>query len=264
MTSKYALYVNSNNRDSGGGNTNESFTITDTSNRFSVPPRSVKLTSACIPYTWQNVTTGNNQFTLTEAGPGITITIPPGNYSGASLATAVATALNTSGATNTYTVTFSSATQKFTISATGNFTLTFSLSSTIAKRLGFTAGTTTPSGTSVTSTSVAILADDNEIFVCCNLVEGIDNGYDILVSGAAANSQILAVVPINSTPQGNTIVYTAQDDDPFFPITQSEWGKIYSAGDTTARSIAFFLQLPSGDTVNLQSLAWSAVLVFTR
>lgn len=261
MNNKYALYVNSNNRDIGG--TNESFTITDTSGRFSVPPRAVKLTRASIPYTWQNITSSNNVFTITEAGPAITITVPPGNYSGTALATAITSAITASSATHTYAVVYNQSTGLFTISANGTFSLGFNQVNTIAPRIGFVAGTSTSPATSVTSTMVAILSDDNEIFICSNLVGGIDNGYDLLEPGAATNTQILAVAQINAI-QNSTILFESYDDEPFFQITQSEWGKIYSSGDTTPRVISFFLRLPSGDTVNLQGYSWSAVLTFLR
>jgi hypothetical protein len=257
---KKSVYINSNNRISG---TNENFFISD-SNRYSLPPQYVKLVSASIPYTWYSISTSNSSLSVSEP-PSITqtvITIPSNNYTGTTLATALQTALNSAGLTHTYTVTYSGTTNLFTISATGNFILHFAASGSLASQLGFASNSTTTSATSVTSTMQAQFLTDYEIFICSNLVSGIDNGYAEFVSGSAINSQILAVVPIDSTPQNTIINYTNDGMNPSYNINQSLYGKLLSYGDLTPKLINFFLAFPSGNIVNLNNYHWSATLMF--
>jgi hypothetical protein len=254
------LYVNSSNRDSL--TTNENFTITDTSGRYTVPYRSIKLVSAIIPYTWNNIVTGvNDRFGVNEP-PGVgttTITIPAGSYTGPTLATAVQTALNAAGLGNTYTVTFNTSTLLFNFSATGNFILDFTISHSIASRLGFTVGTKTASGTSVNSAFIPQILVDNELFICSNAVGGIDNGFARLQPGAATNTQILAVIPITTT-YGGIIEFAAPVDYPSFPISQATWGG-QSASNPPV--ISFSLQFPSGFPISLFGQHWSCTLVLS-
>jgi hypothetical protein len=257
-----SAYVNSADRYSG---TAENFFVIDTG-RFSLPPQYVKVISANIPYSWYNITTANNEVSVSEP-PSVTIvdvTIPVGNYTGATLATALQTTLNGAGLTHTYAVTYSASTNLFTISANGNFILYFTASNNMAMRLGFVSGSQTTSAMSVTAPNQAAFSDDNEIFICSNLVSGIDNGYtkfDNIVP--ATNDQILAVVTLNASP-GATINYTATSADQFFNITGSAYGKIQSPYDITQKTINFYLQLPSGDAINLNGLNWSMTLLFSN
>lgn len=86
-------------------------------------PREVKcckLVSANIPANMLVVNSSNNMLVFREQFTGVfVVTVPVGNYSPLTLATAVQTAMNSAGG-STYTVTYSSATNKFTISATPN------------------------------------------------------------------------------------------------------------------------------------------------
>jgi hypothetical protein len=258
---QYSAYINSADRFSG---TNENFFVID-SGRFSLPPSYVKLESANIPYTWNNIGLTNNEISISEpSNPTVVqLTIAPGNYTGAALATALQTALNGAGLTHTYTVTYSAITNTFTISANGNFILYFTSIDTIATRLGFIANSTTSSVTSITSPNQAQFISDNEIFICSDLVSGIDNGYvkfDNMIP--ATNNQILAVVSANANP-GAIINYQAPNGQ-FFNIKQSNFGKLQSVFDTTQKQINFYLQFPSGDVVDLNGFSWSATLLFTN
>jgi len=73
----------------------------------------VKIIEAQIPFSWHVFNSSNNTFLLTEAGIPFTVTIPIGNYTAASLATVLQTALNTATATNHYVVTLNTVLGKF-------------------------------------------------------------------------------------------------------------------------------------------------------
>lgn len=75
-----------------------------------------QLVYGSIPNTFYNVPSTNNmnKFVIFETDTEYTITITPGNYTASSLATELETQLDASAATNTFTVTYSSATGKLT------------------------------------------------------------------------------------------------------------------------------------------------------
>lgn len=260
------LYINSQDRDVGGSD--EDFTITKVIQEFPIEPKSVKLISASIPYTWDNITADNNDFSVDEDTVGTeAFTIPPGNYSGTQLASTIQSMLNTGATlTQTYVVTFSTQTLLFTFTTTGpnGFQLIFPLSGSAAALLGFNPGTTYPGVPALTFTSInkAVLVDDYEIFICSDLVRGSDNGVIPWNTSAApaANSQyqILARVPISSC-FGGIINYTASIDLPFFITTQSQFGKVKAIGDAT--TVRFFLSFPSGNTVDLNGYHWTCEII---
>lgn len=258
-----SAYINSANRDMGGSS--ENFTITDSASLFTYPPKAVKLTKANIPYTWYNVVSTNNQVILIEQpNPGVLATIPVGNYTGTSLASALQTALNAVAVLHTYTVTFNTLTQFFTITGSaGTFSLDFSTPNSAAARLGFAAGVTTTPAITTTSTQLAQIQSDNELWICSNLVGGCDNGFVLMSSATPSNTQILAVVPITGT-FGDVINYVAPVDDPYFPTTQSEYGKVPTPGvASTPKSMSFFLAFPSGFALGLNGQNWSNTLTFS-
>lgn len=70
------------------------------------------------------VTALNNKIDFDEGGAALVGTVTAGTYTGATLATAIAAALNAApGKTLTYTCTYSATTEKFTIAAGSNFTI---------------------------------------------------------------------------------------------------------------------------------------------
>jgi hypothetical protein len=262
-----SIYINSAYRSDG---TNEDFTITKTVQEFSQIPQSAKMISASIPFTWQNIVADNSTFTITEVpfGPELSddFVIPTGNYTSTTLATALETLINASTVlAQTYTVTYDSATSMFTISTVGPepFQISF-VSPSAAVPLGFVESSTNPSSPALTVTSTAAiqLMADYEIFVCCDLVKGSDNGvmiWDPLNDPSVDNqSQILARVPVTGC-HGGILQYTAPNDLPFYKISQSAFARSIGAG--TPASIRFFLMLPSGNTLDLGGYHWSIELV---
>lgn len=251
------LYINSaaGFRDITG--TSENFTITKPLSNFNKAPKKVKLLSARIPFTWDNITAYNNVFNLIENGV-LThsgITVPVGRYTGATLAPVLQSVLNgIGGKLYTYTVTYDTNTFKFTFSATGNFQFDFVVANNMALALGFTE-TLTTIGTSVTSTGVAIIQPDFEIFIASDIVTGIDNGVVPWFTGTSTDLNILAVVPIN-TCFGGIIEYTCSDLEPWQLASQSKFALESQNKDTI--SISFRLFFLSGIPVDLKGATWNA------
>lgn len=243
-------------RDNGG--TDENFTITKQSSVFNLLPKRVKLLSANIPYTWNNITSSNNAFTLIEL-PGPTthsnVTIPVGHYTGTSLATILQDTLNAIvGVVHTYTVVYNTTTFKFTISATGFFQFNFTIANSIAQALGFDE-IITASSNSITSNNVAVINPDSEIFITSNLVGGIDNGVIPYFTGSTSDLKILASIPCTSC-FGGTINYMANELEPWYLTSQSAFSMIpLTSGPVVLTFGLFFL---SGIPVNLFGAHWSA------
>jgi hypothetical protein len=253
------LLISSRNRSSG---TPENFVVTAPFQYFGPPntPVRVKLVNATIPYTWFNITTSNNQFTLVVGASTRAITIPPGNYDAAGLLAALQTALNAAGL-GVYTVTFSMTTYMYTITAaSGNFSLTFPPTGSPAIALGFVPGTTvTSTGSAITAPKVTgINTTDLAVAVMTDLIQGSDVGV-IPFGTTNTVGGILAVVPISGC-YGNILQYCASNDLPFVPMLQSPWVAATLTGQGTL-SIAFQLQLLSGLPLSLNGEEWMCVLV---
>jgi hypothetical protein len=108
-------------------------------------------------YGWTVVAGFNDKIDFVEGGVAKVGTVTPGEYAtGALYATAVQTAMNAAAATNTYTVTYSTTTHKFTVArATGAATIALpwttgtNVGTAVSSDLGFTAddtGNTTYNG----------------------------------------------------------------------------------------------------------------------
>ena len=195
----------------------------------------VKVLSAEIPFSYYVFNSNNNTFTLTETAPGTssTVTIPEGNYTSSSLATALGTALTTASTTPvTYTVAFSTLTQKFTISSTAAvskpFTLTFGASNDPGNSnprfyLGFNGGSISSNSLanpSLTAPNIAQISGPNYIYINSEVLGNISNCF------LPANAQNLnrglsgpqmARVPITSNP-GGVSYYTDPDPQKYFDL----------------------------------------------
>jgi len=98
--------------------------------KFATPLKdiqSIELLNGCIPADLYNVNTGWNQMTFSEAGGSIwIITLRPGRYTEVELAAELQNQLNAQqGINNSYVVSWSSITRKFTITGNGCFPFTF-------------------------------------------------------------------------------------------------------------------------------------------
>lgn len=248
------IYVSSKNRTSG---TTDDFTIQDDGQRYTNVPISIKAKSITIPFMWNNVTAANNSFVFTGAMTGLhSITIPVGNYNGATLATALATALNVAtgggNCSGGYSVVYDPTTAKYTISSvTENFSIDFTVANNMANILGFSS-IVTPSAMSHTSTGVASILPDYDIWVCTDLVSGIDNGISNWTGNPPSSEQmgVIACVPITSG-FGSILHYEVPIEYPFYTIVNSEFTV------TNPRSSRWFLRFPSGAPLSLNGNDWS-------
>jgi len=255
------IYVNSAVRSTG---TNEDFTITDTGDTITNSPKTVKLINACIPYTWNNIETGDNDLSFENAASApFTVQVPEGNYTGTTLASAVQTAMNGAGAGDTYTVSFDNTTYKMTFTTTGaSMLLDFVTSPDLAVILGFVAGNTYGPAASITSPNVVNIIEFLEMMICSDLVCGSDNGVIPWTPSAPVSDLcILARIPIRAC-YGGIVDYVASSDSPYMPITQSEFSKAKEISGNNPGTIRFYLRWPDNSAVNLNGASWTAELVF--
>lgn len=257
-------HFDSANRSSG---TNENYTIDYPGDRLPFNPKKAKIIGACIPYTWYNILTGvNDTMNFDDNGNPYVITIAPGYYSGIGLAEALTAAFVAAGIP-LYTASFSASTLKFTFRNTGvltPFSIFFPVGgNTLAERLGFLEGVVYNSAANViTSPNMADLLVSCELYITSNLIEGIDNGVNIITDGTAINNKIMAVVHTGSC-FGSLITYCGCGDHPFFVVTQSLLSAIKNSGDSAIRQISLGLEFPSGFPLDLNGKSWSCDIVFT-
>jgi uncharacterized protein YaiE (UPF0345 family) len=109
------------------------------------------------------VTALNNKIDFDEGGAALVGTVTAGTYTGATLATAIAAALNGAvGKALTYTCTYSATTEKFTIAAGSNFTLRWNTGANkaidISNLIGFLDTANSTGALTYTSTRVGVMA----------------------------------------------------------------------------------------------------------
>jgi hypothetical protein len=251
------VYLSSKNRSTG---TSDNFTIIDTQERFVNTPQSVKSKTITIPVTWYNVTEANNKFEFTGDETGLhEIVIPPGNYSGATLAKALQDAITAILGCGEYTVVYDCSTGKFTISSkTEAFSIDFTIDENMADLLGFEE-VVTDSLMSHTSTKVANIIIDTEVWVCTNLISGIDNGVLPWTENPPKTEKqgVIACVPITAC-FGGIIHYTVPIEFPQYTITNS---KFTNPGDDP-RELQLSLAFPSGAPLSLNGHDWSMQIIF--
>lgn len=195
----------------------------------------IKVLSAEIPFSFYVFNSSNNTFTLAESGSGgtATVTIPVGNYTSSSLATAFGTALTTASASlgaKTYTVAYSTLTQKFTITSTAaagtTFTLTFGTSTDPGNTnprfyLGFPAGSTTSTTTpALVSPNIPQISGPNYIYLNSDAMGQMSNcflpqGATNLFNGTSGPQ--IAKIPITSNP-GGVSYYVDPDPQKYFDL----------------------------------------------
>lgn len=251
---KKTVLIRSNNRDSGVA---EDFSIIDDNSTFINVPKSVRLSSVTLPYTWANVggVFGNTiDFTGTTSGAQ-SIVLPTDNYDGPSLATILTTEMSTATG-ETYTVTYNLVTNKFNFTSTETFSIDFTQPNDMHRILGFDE-VVTPVTNNLTSSNVAGFVIDKEVLICTNLIDGIDNGLIDWKSGPPTSSQAIGFVPIVG-PWGGIIEFVNPFDMPYYPITNSDFSL---ENRITSRELKFWLKFPSGAIVDLQGQDWECVLI---
>lgn len=201
----------------------------------------IKILEVQIPFTWYVFNSTNNQFVYQDnlVGP-FTITFPIGNYTATQVTVILAGLLNAVQATWTYTVTYDSALQKFTIwnnvaNAANAFALTFGASSdkvgntNPALLLGYNPGVNTSNGylgagtnfgVFLTAPNVMSVTGPNYLYINSTKV---GNLTDIYLPRGAANlgggnaGPQMAKVPINVQP-GGVIYWSDPNPDRWFDL----------------------------------------------
>lgn len=255
---KKVVSIQSLNRTDG---TPEDFTITDSGKNFINNPKSVKASLVCIPYTWYNVDeTMGNEFSWEGAMSGShLIVIPDNNYTGETLAEKLQELMEAEAPGKCYTVTFDKVTNKFTISSTENFTIDFTINNNMHLILGWEEIVVQPAAMSHTSTNVAGFVLDKSIWVCSNMIAGVDNGIIPWTDDdPPVEEHVLAEVPINGC-FGCLLFYSPPNGLPYIPITNSDFSLVDRPGPRTTR---FYLKFPSGAEVNLNGQEWAMQLIF--
>lgn len=177
-----------------------------------------KVLEASIPFVFYTINSTNNTFIFTQ-GINYTITIPPGTYTGTSLATAVQTLIVPLSAG--FTVTYSTTTllYTFTHNIAGAWGISFPTRDTPYSFLGFLP-TTTYSNTGVSSivsvmaaqpvgpTYIYVNSRKLGPFTNFNLSDGAPSGGDF---------PGLCRIPINAA-YGSTILYKDADPEKYFDL----------------------------------------------
>lgn len=186
--------------------------------RFDTPVKRIaqmKVLQAEIPFSFYVINTDNNTFTLAEPASA-TVTIPVGNYTSATLPSALGTAMSTaSPGGRTYTVTYSATTQKLTITASaGTFSIT--CNAQLQLILGMNA-TSSSSGATLVSPNAVQITGPNYLYLNSDQLGVVFQTY--LPTTAAqfppSKGPQLARVPIDVNP-GEIIYYTDPAPEKWF------------------------------------------------
>ena len=159
-----------------------------------------KIEYISLPYSWYNINSKNNSIVVN----GTTYSISAGQYTANTLASTLQTLLQ--GIDATFTVSWSSQTQKFTTSRSTNFTFNLSSSAlTLRRQFGFSL-TSDQVGTQIVSDSVANLQNSNSISLHSDLLSKALNNQI-----TDTRYQYVMSIPIDQNP-GGIITYRPSQD----------------------------------------------------
>ena len=203
-----------------------------------VPPDghqlTVRVTNLAVPTSFYLVNSSNNKIVINST----TYTIANGNYTAYSFLDALNSTLGGS-----FTVTFSTITNKFTFSTLTNFTL--SQNSTCQKLIGFASGVDYVSSSSaLTSVYPIDLSGDNMLYLAVNNLK-----FENLLGGT--QTSILKAIPVNVS-QGSVLFYDDNGTGGTFKVHEDHVGfvhlMLYGEDATTL--------------IDLQNVRWSVTLEF--
>lgn len=188
----------------------------------------MKVLQAEIPFSYYVINDYNKSFLLTESGSAL-VTLPIGNYTSSTLATALGTALTQASlglGSKTYTVVYSNVTQKFTItSSSGVFSLVFGSSDDSGQSnprliLGFSAGVNTSVGTTLVAPNVVQISGPNYVYLNSTQLGPITDTYlpqnSVNLQAGQKGPQI-ARIPITCNP-GNVTYYVDPAPEKWFSL----------------------------------------------
>jgi hypothetical protein len=177
----------------------------------------IKVISAQIPFVYDVINTSNNTFLFTEGGVPNTITITPGTYTSATLATELQTRLAAVSAG--FTVTYSTTTLKFTFNhATGvAWSLFFGNRNTPYVNLGFPVGVlySATGVSSIVSPSVALVTGSNYLYLNSSKIGSLVNFNLSDGNPTAGSGQQICRIPVN-VAYGSVVYYNDPDPTMFF------------------------------------------------
>ncbi|ARA72255.1 hypothetical protein BNJ_00443 [Kaumoebavirus] len=265
------IYINSSMRSSGS---DVDFTLRLQEDLLTKQPTTIRINNVRIPYTWYPISSTNNHFAVNiSENFTLDIVIVSQGYTPSSLASALQTEINAKaqavGAADNFTVSYDPNLKKFTFTRAANyFQLVFNVSNSAAKILGFLAqsyGSLTTTST-ITSDKIINFVPDKYVFVNCDLITGADSGVVVIdpsVSPPPVNS-VLCAVPIQ-TGFGSVLSYENELMEEF-NIDASAFVQAYVDANRKkqplARTIRFYLTLPSGNSIDLNGHTWEATLAF--
>lgn len=238
------VIVNSRNRNIGSASaSNFTYNLNSSVERV----QKVSVLSVQIPFTYYVINSNRNTIYINVAGGDVHASIPNGNYTSSTFASAIKTALDTL-AGNPYTVTYSQVTMKLTISSAAAFSVLVAGAGNMAANMGFTAAT--GAGTSQVSDSVIDLSGSDYLVVKSTMLTKMAM-VPSRTALALTTNNILYTIPVNASPAGIIM------DSPFElkPIR-------YGYKQTFQNSIDFVLEDDQGNVMDLNGRNWSIHLLF--
>lgn len=200
--------------------------------------KAFRIVSVQIPFKFYPVNSTNNLIYFMEGASPATATIPIGNYSASTLATAIVTAMNlVSPSLSTYTVTYNNTTDAFTFTiSAGTFRFMFGTNSlnSASSIIGFT-GDGTLLSTQV-SNIAPILSGYPAIYLRSNTLSG---HLPAMYVQSNIISSVMAVIPLNVN-FNNLILYNDQSD------------QFYDINVKILNKIDFQITDPSGNIIDLR------------
>lgn len=192
QSNRVVLHVDSRARNLATQSSSSTFSIALPEQLHNVS--SAALLSAEIPLTYYafTATRGNTSLTFKYAGTPGTVTIPDGNYTTSTMATALAAALAAAfPAAGAFTVTFSATTSRCTIAvASGTVAVdaTASDGTDLATLLGFQRGVVTSGTATVTGTGAATMSPDAYLLISIDELDaaGLATTYGMAAGRAFA------------------------------------------------------------------------------
>lgn len=188
----------------------------------------MKVLEAEIPFSYYVINQYNNTFFLTESSSAL-VTIPVGNYTSATLATTLGSVLTQASlglGSRTYTVTYSSMTQKFTVTAsTGTFSLVFGSSTDSGQTnprliLGFNPGFNTSIGSVLVAPNVVQISGPNYVYLNSTQLGPLTNTFlpqnSVNLQSGQKGPQI-ARIPITCNP-GDMTYYNDPAPEKWFSL----------------------------------------------
>lgn len=217
---------------------------------------SAVLVSAELPLSYYvfSAARGTTSLTVVRNGTSQTISVPDGNYTTASMASALKAALDAAYAPATWTVSFNPTTMKCTLASAG---ATVAVDATAATKrtewglgyyLGFPRGVVTSGADSVTGTSVVSLNPENYLLIDIDELNGISQSALYAAGGSGRRS--FAKVPLN----GDSYQYNYYDKTLTYVDVRPQLTKL----DKLRVSIRFH----DGTLVELNGGEWSMSLEF--